>query len=258
VIKLKQFKIVGIISLIIFSFFLTDFVTDIAINNNSLMESIRNNKECFEVSSVNATIKDNTIIPGIRGEVVDEIESYLNMKDFGTFNKNYLIYKSELPKISVEDNKDKVIISGNKSKRNITLLINNNDDIINYSNKNNIKFTRLVKLDDELINKDNINIESSLKKFKDLNTLMNKKDLNKKICLINYSNIKECINNKYYLVKYSLEINNNNINSTLTNIKNGEIIFINDYLNLDNFMLLINYINNKDLKIIYLSDLIKE
>lgn len=255
---MKQFKIVGIISLIIFSFFLTDFVTEIAINNNSLMDSIRDNKDFFEVSSVNAVIEDNTIIPGIKGKIVDEIESYLNMKDFGSFNKNYLIYKSEFPEISIENNKDKVIISGNKSKRNITILINNNNDVINYSNKNSIRFTKLVKLDDNLTNKDNVNIESSSKKFKDLNTLLSKRDLNNNICLISYSNVKECIANESYLVKYSIEFNNNNVNNNLSNISNGEIIFINDYLSVENYKLLINYINSKDLKIIYLSDLIKE
>jgi len=255
---LRQFKTIGIISLIIFSFFLTDFVTDIALNNNSLMKSIKKYSDEYEVNSVSAIIDDNTIIPGIKGKKVDEIESYLNMKDFGEFNKNYLIYKTVKPEISLEEHKEKVIISGNKSNRNISLLINDNEDIINYCNENNIKYTKLVNMKDELTNKNYINIESDKEKFNDLNTLLNKKNLNNNICLINYSNIKECIDNKYYLVKYSLEINNNNINSTLSNIDSGEIIYINNYLSKENFIILINYIKSKDLKIMYLNELIQE
>jgi len=255
---LRQFKTIGIISLIIFSFFLTDFVTDIALNNNSLMKSIKKYSDEYEVNSVSAIIDDNTIIPGIKGKKVDATESYLNMKDFGEFNKNYLIYKTVKPEISLEEHKEKVIISGNKSNRNIRLLINDNEDIINYCNENNIKYTKLVNMKDELTNKNYINIESDKEKFNDLNTLLNKKNLNNNICLINYSNIKECIDNKYYLVKYSLEINNNNINSTLSNIDSGEIIYINNYLSKENFIILINYIKSKDLKIMYLNELIQE
>lgn len=255
---MQHFKTIGIISLIIFSFFLTDFVTDIAINNNSLMKSIRNYKDSFEVSSVNAIIDNNTIIPGIKGKIVNDIESYLNMKDFGVFNKNYLIYKTVLPEISLEDNKDKVIISGNKNKRNISILLNRNENIIKYSVKNNIKYTKLIKLGDSFENIENINIESDANKFNDLNTLIKKNNVNKKICLINYSNINECINKKYYLVNYSIEINNNNINKELSSIYNGDIILIDDFLSLENYSMLIKYINSKDLKIVYLSELIEE
>jgi len=255
---LKFFKSIGIISLMVFSFFLTDFVTDIAINNNSLMKTIKKSSDYYEVESVNAIINKNTIIPGIQGKEVDEVESYLNMKDFGVFNINYLIYKSVAPEISLEENKDKVIISGNKKNRNVSILINNNEDIIRYMRKYKIKYTELIKLNDDIKNKDNINIENNKEYFKNLNTILNKKKLNNHICLLNYSNIGECIENNYYLVKFNIEINNNNINNNLNNIENGSIIFINDNLSLENFNLLIKYIYNKDLKIIYLSDLIKE
>ena len=89
---MKFFKIFGIISLLIFSFYLTDEVTLLAINLNPLMEEIKNNKNNYCIESVDATIDKNTIIPGIKGKKINEIESYLNMKDFGSFNANYLIY----------------------------------------------------------------------------------------------------------------------------------------------------------------------
>lgn len=255
---MKFFKFIGLMSIMVFSFFLTDFVTDVAINNNSLMKTIKNNSDNYQVLSVDAIIDGNTIIPGIKGKDVDEIESYLNMKDFREFNENYLIYKSVIPDISLDDNKDKVIISGNRNKRNVSILIKDNNSVLKYSKDNNIKYSKLVKLESNLENIENINIENISKNFNDLDTILNKNKINKNICIINYSNIEECINNEYYLVKYNIEITNNNINNILNSIENGSIIFVNDNLKLDNYELLIKYLNSKDLKIVYLSELISE
>ena len=123
---MKYYKFIGIISIVVFSFYLTDFITDLAINSNTLMQNIRNNSVNYEVLSVDAIIDDNTIIPGIKGKKVNEMESFINMKDFGSFNTNYLIYDDIKPDISLEDNYDKIIISGNKKIRQITFLIKDN------------------------------------------------------------------------------------------------------------------------------------
>lgn len=255
---MKYFRFIGIISLLIFSFFLTDFVTELAINNNPLMKSIKNNSDNYNTCSVNAIIDNNTIIPGIKGKKVNEMESYLNMKDFGLFNTNYLIYDSIIPDISIEDNLDKVIISGNKQKRRVSILVKDNKDILNYNKENNIIYSKLINIDDTLDIGENINIERSKDKFDNLNTLLNKNELNKKICLINYSNIESCRDNKYYMIKIGIEVKNNNYVSELSNISNGSIIYIDDNFNIENYKILLDYINNKDLKIVYLSELIKE
>ena len=107
---MKIFKYIGVISLVVFSFYLTEGVTSLAINNNPLMKEIRINKNNFIIKSVNATINNNTIIPGIKGRKVNELDSYINMKDFGSFNINYLIYDYYSPDISILNNKDKIII----------------------------------------------------------------------------------------------------------------------------------------------------
>ena len=256
---MKYFKLIGIMSLLVFSFYLTDFVTELAINSNPLMQTIKNNSKNYETLSVNATIKNNTIIPGIKGKKVNDMESFLNMQDFGSFNLNYLIYDLVKPEISLEDNKDKIIISGNKSKRQISVLIKNNDDVIKYFIDNNIKFSKLLKINDEILSKyENINIANTYKKFKDLDTILNKKDLNKKICIINYSNIEYCKNNNYYLVKPNVTLNNSNINQNLKFINLGSIILIDDNLTLENLIIFLNLIKKSDIKIVYLSELIKE
>ena len=254
---MKYYKLIGLMSLIVFSFYLTDFITDVAINSNPIMQVIKKNKNNYICQSVNATIKDNTIIPGIKGKIVNEMESFLNMRDFGAFNSNYIIYDYVKPDISIEDNKDLVIISGNKSNRKVSILIKNNGDIINYLKKYNIKYSKLINCNSDLDYKDNINIESDKRKYLDLDILLRKKDLLNKICILDYSNIEVCMNKKYYIVKPSIIIKNNYIND-LNNINNGSIILIDDNLSLDNFKIIIDYINRKDLKIVYLSELIKE
>ena len=255
---MKYFKYIGILSLLIFSFYLTDFATELAINSNPLMQSIKSESDSYLVMSVNATIENNTIIPGIKGKKVNEMESFINMKDFGAFNENHIIYDYFKPEISIEDNKDKVIISGNTTIRQISLLVDNNKEIINYLKKNNIKYSKLLSIDEEIDFDENINIESSKKKFNDLDTLLNKKNLNKKICILDYSNIENCMKKQYYIVKPNIIVKNDNIVNSLNSIDKGSIILIDDKLNINNLNLILKKISNLDLKIVYLSEIIKE
>lgn len=255
---MKFFRLIGIMTLLVFSFYLTDFVTELAINTNPLMHSIKNNGYSYETLSVNAIINDNTIIPGIRGKKVNEMESFLNMKDFGAFNSNYLVFNSIKPDISIEDNLDKIIISGNKNKREISILIMNNIDVLEYIKDNNIKYSKLIDIKDELDINENINIENNKDKFDDLDTLLKKKKINKKICIINYSNIEQCKKNKYYLVKSNITLKNTDFNSTLNKIDIGSIILIDDNLSLENFNIFFKTMKKRDINFVSLSELIKE
>ena len=254
---MKFFKYIGIISLLIFSFYLADGVTNLAINSNSLMQTIKSNKDNYLIESVNATINNNTIIPGIKGKKVNELDSYLNMKDFGSFNVNFLIYDYYYPDISLLNNKDKIIISGNKNIRQISLLIIDNNEVIKYLKENKIIYSKLIKLDDDF-DIENINIESDSSRFGDLDTILNKNNYNKNICILGYSNINVCKTKEYYIVKPSIEINNGNVINSLNLIGNGDIILIGDNLSLDNIIILLKKINSLDLKFVYLSKIIEE
>lgn len=254
---MKFYKLIGIMSILVFSFYLTDFVTELAINSNPLMNNIKQNSNNYNIKSVDAIIDNNTIIPGIKGKKVNEMESFLNMKDFGSFNINYLIYDFIKPDISLEDNKDLIIISGNKNIRQVSLLIKDNKNIKDYLNKNKIKYSYLIKYMDTF-DKENINIESDKSKYLDLDTILNKKDINKNICILDYSNIKVCKDKKYYIVKPNIILKNSNVVSSINYLNKGSIILIDDKLELNNFIVFMNSINNKDLKIVYLSEIIKE
>lgn len=255
---MKYFKLIGIMSLLVFSFYLTDFVTELAINTNPLMQNIKKSSTNYCETSVNATIEQNTIIPGIKGKKVNEIESFLNMKDFGSFNSNYLIYDYIKPDISIEDNKEKIIISGNKNKRQVSILIKDNISIEEYLKQKNIKYSKLIDINDKINKNENINIESTKEGYKDLDTLLKKKKINKEICIINYSNIELCKKNKYYLVDPNIKLKNTSFINILNNIDNGSIILIEDMLTIENFKIFANKIHNKDLKFVYLSEIIQE
>ena len=251
---MKTFKIIGIMSLIVFSFYLTDIASELLINSNPLMQTIKEVEKNYTCKSVNAYINENTIIPGIKGKKINELESYLNMKDFGSFNEYYLAYDEIVPEISLKDNKDKIIISGNKSIRDISILILNNVDVEEYLENNDIKYTKLTNDRLNLSYKEIVNIESNKNKYKDLETILKKKNKSVGICILDYSNIEECKRNNYYIVKPSFILKNN---SKYT-IENGNIIIIDNNLSLENFKILLNIIRKKDLKIVYLSEIIKE
>lgn len=255
---MKYFRLLGIMSLLVFSFYLTDRVTELAINTNPLMQNIKSNMVNYEVKSVDAIINKNTIIPGIKGKKVNEMESFLNMKDFGSFNDTYLIYDSYSPNISLDDNKDKVIISGNKNIRQVSIIVGDNSKVTEYLDNRKIKYSKLIKVDSMLNYNENINGESSEKSFNDLDTLLNKKKLNKKICVLDYSNIKVCRDKNYYIVNPNMKINNNNYVNIINNIDNGSIIMIDDNFKVDNFKVLVSKLMSYDLKIVYLSEIIKE
>ena len=110
------------------------------------MKEIIKNKSKFEIKSVNAIIKDNTIIPGIKGKEVDLEKTYTKMKQYGTYNEALTVFKETKPTISIEDNYDKLITSGNKENKNIALIFKlekntNLDKLLSILNYYNIQTT---------------------------------------------------------------------------------------------------------------------
>ena len=95
-------------------------------NQSPLMKVIESVESDYNVKAVNAIIKDNTIIPGLKGKEINRHKSLLKMEEFGSFNETYLVYNMVDPSISLKDNKDKIIIHGNDSKREISLILEKN------------------------------------------------------------------------------------------------------------------------------------
>ena len=73
-------KFLGLLSLICFSFFYTDKVMNVALEQDKIMISINNTKDDYKIDAIDAIIDNDTIIPGIYGKEVDIDKSYNNMK----------------------------------------------------------------------------------------------------------------------------------------------------------------------------------
>lgn len=140
----KFFCILGSITLVILSFIYTEKTVNVIKEYDDIMISIKSENENYKIDAVDATIKDNTIIPGLKGREIDENKSYSKMKRYGSYNSSLLEYNDIIPSISIENNFDKYIISGNKSKNMVSLIFlvtkdYNIDNIIKVLDTKNIK-----------------------------------------------------------------------------------------------------------------------
>ena len=140
----KTFQMIGLISLTCFSFFLTEKTATVVNNMDEIMIEIKEKKDEYKSKSIDANVKENTIIPGVSAKEVNINKSYKKMKNNVYFSDKLFIYNYTKPKISLEDNIDKYIIKGNPSKRMVSLIfmIEQDEDIkeiLNIVNNYNIK-----------------------------------------------------------------------------------------------------------------------
>ena len=252
------FKYIGLMAVLLFSFYYTEKMSNIVVNNSSLVNEINENSSKYNVNPVSAVIEEEYIIPGLNGYAVNVLKSYNNMRHLDTFNSYYLEFDKVTPNVSLENNKDKIIKYGNASKKAVALLVKDNQDIINYSSDKNIKITRLIDHNTYDINDSYEKINNDYKEYNKVETLLNNSNNNKNICVVSNSIIDICKEHKKYLVQESITLNNYNLASIKNNIKSGYIIYINDNVNLTDYKLLIKEIYYRDLKIIPLSNLISE
>ena len=127
----KFFSYIGIFCLLLVSFFYTEKTVNVVKEYDEVMIAIKEYSINNKKEAVNAYIDGNTIIPGIKGYEVDIDKSYHNMKRYGKFDSSLLEYENVLPTITMSNNKDKYIISGNPDKRMVSLIfiVDNNSDI---------------------------------------------------------------------------------------------------------------------------------
>lgn len=282
--KLKKFfQVFGLVTLICFSFFYTEKVGYVVREMDFLMEEIREKSENKKIEPINATIIDNTIIPGKYGKEVDIEESYKKMKRINEYNENMIVYKKIKPKISIKNNYDKYIISGSKSEKNISLilLINDTSDInylIDLAKEKQIKFNFFV--DSTWFENNNDLLYTLINEGHNIGNLGQNGNYNtstyiwmdtilKKIikqknnyCYLENENkqyLEICALNKNYTIKPNLIINDSPTNNIQKNIQNGSIIAISANNNITKELsVTINYIINKGYKIVTLNDLLDE
>lgn len=266
-----------IILLLLFSFFYTNKSISIIRNQDPLMKEIINNKSKFEIKSVNAIIKNNTIIPGKKGKEVDLEKTYTKMKQYGTYNESLTVFKETKPTVSIEDNYDKYITSGNKDNKNISFIFKvekdtNINKLLSILNYHNIQVTFFI--DGLYIENNNLNNLSNhqieLLSYNNtideitftsaLSYLSYKTKKSPKYCLEDNNNIINlCKDINLHTVKPTLIIEKDPYKEMKNNLKNSSIILIpiNNYI-YDNLSTSILYIKSKGYNFLTLSDLLSE
>ena len=255
---MKYFKYIGLAVIMAFSFYYTEKISNIVLNKNPLMVTINESADDYNVKSVNALINGDYIIPGINGLQVNARESFYKMQEFDVFNKYFLIFDQVKPDISLNDNKHKIIKSGNKKLNKVSFVLNSENEVSEYFKSNNIKASLLVNINTYKSNNYFEVINNEINGFKSLENNLNLNKENKHICVLNDNNKDMCLKYKNYLVEPELIFNNSNLYDIKNRIDSGSIILINDNVSIANMSLLIKEIKYKDLEIVYLSELISE
>lgn len=242
----------------LFSFYYTEKIAMLMRQKDPIYETIEDMVATSNTNFVNATITENTIVPGINGLAVNVDKSFQKMKSFGAFNKYYLVFDQVKPEISLEDNKDKIITKGNSKKRSISFILEEKNEISEYLKNNQIAASLLITSNTFQRDTTLEQINADSKNFKATEGLLNSINQNKNICLLNNYNEELCRKEKKYLIKPSLELNSYNIASIKNKVESGAIILIKKGTKLEDVKILIQQAKYKGLTITYLSELIIE
>ena len=225
----RIFKIIGLISLTCFSFFITEKTSLVVKNMDEIMISIKENSDNYKKDSIDAKVKDNTIIPGISGRRVNINKSYKKMKEYGKYNEELYVYDYIKPDISLSDNKDKIITNINKKKRMVNLIFmvdtyTDISEILSIINNYSIKATFFIT--SSYLENNNIDY---LKKeghnigiIGDYNIEWMKMVINDKYCYSEDINL--CIDNDLYIVKPYNISSNMPLSDVKNNLENNSLL----------------------------------
>ncbi len=248
----KYFKYIGLIGICLLSFYYTEQVALYVKNKNPIMQSIRNVSPSKYIESTNCSIvEDIYIIPGTNGKYVNEDASFYNMVT-SDYNESLLVFNEIKPQISLEDNKDKIIIRGNHHKNAVSLIFEDINSLSKYMLQKDYKVNILIEKETHTDKYELINNAKEKNTFKRID-----KYLNNNICYTNDKTIPVLCKDKYVITP-SVIVTHSNLSSIKNTISSGDIILIKNTLTIEELEILVNQINYQDLSIIPVSELISE
>lgn len=118
----RFFEILGFLSLVCFSFFYTEKTIDVVKEVDDIMITLKEQAPKYQEKAENAKIDGKFMTPGISGKIVNLQKSYEEMKHYGKFHPNLLVYDKVSPEISIKNRYDKYIQTGNPKKRQVSFL----------------------------------------------------------------------------------------------------------------------------------------
>ena len=123
-------KLFSLFLLLLLSFIYTDKVFNEARGNDPLMKEVISYKRAHDVKPVEPKIKDDEMILGMSGLIINEEKSYKNMKEDDTFNKQKLVYDKKKPNTSITKTYDYYITNGiSKNMVSIIFKVNNSTNV---------------------------------------------------------------------------------------------------------------------------------
>lgn len=270
----KYIRIIGILLLSGFSFFYTEKVTKIIREKDPIMIKLNKEKDNNYISAIKPIINNDEYIAGINGCEVDIKKSYNKMKTVKEYKKELLVMKEVETK---ENLKNKYIVSGNKIKKNVSVIFildNNIDDkLLNYLETKKINVNFFVDLDylenntsiiNFLSNSNNIYYYGDNNNYNDeymiyANNLIEMNSKNKSnYCLSKETNnkiLKTCSDYGMKTIKTNI-ISDNIFDNIKTNLSNGAILALktND---IEKLSVSLNYILYKGYNIVTLDKLLE-
>ena len=123
-------KLASLFLLLLLSFIYTDKVFNEARGNDPLMKEVISYKMAHDVKPVEPKIKDDEMILGMSGLIINEEKSYKNMKEDDSFNKQKLVYDKAKPNTSITKTYDYYITNGiSKNMVSIIFKVNNSTNV---------------------------------------------------------------------------------------------------------------------------------
>ena len=123
-------KLVSLFLLLLLSFIYTDKVFNEARSNDPLMKEVISYKRAHDVKPVEPKIKDDEMILGMSGLIINKEKSYKNMKEDDSFNKQKLVYDKTKPNTSIDKTYDYYITNGiSKNMVSIIFKVNNSTNV---------------------------------------------------------------------------------------------------------------------------------
>lgn len=279
----KFFSFFMFLFLSLLSFFLTNFSINGIKSLDPIMIKIKEEKDGYEVEAVNAFYDDIKISPGIDGIKVDIDKSYQLMKKYGSYNASLYVYLDVSPSISIMDIYDRYVVSGNKDKKEVALIFKVEDT--NYLEEivyilrdkdvvgtffvsdevfeNSFDVIKLIYLNNQKIESLGSSNNYSISRLNSLNTFL-KRYINNYLhyCYsdtFNKNILNVCSSLKMHTIIPSINTSFYPYYDIKNNIENGSIIKFNINSNTrEEIGYIINYLRQKDYKIVSLEKLLEE
>lgn len=254
----KYLRVFGLISLLCFSFYYTNKIASFIKSKDPIYESIMMSKEDYEIKFLDAIIEDDVIIPGLMGKEINVEKSFHNMKNYGYFSTNELVFDETKPNVSLENNLDKKIVKGNSYKQGISFILED-DTFIPFLEELGVSYAVLVTKSDADIHLEyGTKINYDYQNYDEVEKQLKLKNENNNLCFVSKNHEEFCKKKKKVMIGETVSLNKSNFINNYSKISSGYIVFLQNTLSLTNLKFLMNQMYFKGYSILSLEDLISE